>query len=64
LIVNTVDPKPVNKGTARDMSSLTMSMVFILARCSHPLLSIFVTSFRLTIKLFGIVAFKHPFEAA
>jgi len=65
LIVKTVDPKPANKGTARDMSSLTTSMVFILARCSHALLSIFVSSFTLTIKLFWkLTFFKHRFEAA
>jgi hypothetical protein len=67
LIVNTVDPNPAIKGTARDTSSLTTSMVFILARCSHSLLSISVSSFgltiKLTIKLFGRVAFKHRFEA-
>jgi hypothetical protein len=49
LIVNTVDPNPANKGTASDTSSLTTSTVFILARCSYPLLSIFVTFFRSTI---------------
>jgi hypothetical protein len=59
LIVNTVDPNPANKGTASDTSSLTTSMVFILARCSYSLLSIFVTSYTLTIQLFGRVPLSH-----
>jgi len=59
LTVNTEDPNPANKGAARGITSLTTSMIFILARCRFAPYLVFVT-FQVYDQAFKKSLFQKP----